>query len=76
MLIFQNLCDSFGTTTLARQMYPKNVYYLLESYNDATKRPYGYLLLDLHQLTLADMRLQKSILPGEKQVVYIMRYLK
>ena len=58
MLIFRNPRDSLGIATLARQMYPKNVGYLLESYNDATKRPYGYLLLDLHQLTPESMRLR------------------
>ena len=73
MLIFRNPRDSLGITTLARQMYPKNVDYLLESYNDATKRPYGYLLLDLHQLTPADMRLRTNILPNERHIVYVMR---
>ena len=66
MLMFRNPRDSLGITTLARQMYPKNVDYLLESYNDATKRPDGYLLLDLHQLTPADMRLRTNILPNER----------
>ena len=76
MLIFRNPGDSLGIATLARtQMYPKNVDYLLdqESYNDATKRPYGYLLLDLHQLTPESMRLRTNIFPGEKQIVYVMR---
>ena len=73
MLIFRNPRDSLGITTLARQMYPKNVDYLLESYNDATKRPYGYLLLDLHQLKPADMRLRTNILPNERHIVYVMR---
>ena len=73
MLIFRNPRDSLGITTLARQMYPNNVDYLLESYNDATKRPYGYLLLDLHQLTPTDMRLRTNILPNERHIVYVMR---
>ena len=73
MLIFRNPRDSLGITTLARQMYPKNVDYFLESYNDATKRPYGYPLLDLHQLTPADMRLRTNILPNERHIVYVMR---
>ena len=34
MLIFRNLRDSLGIATLARQMYPKNVDCLLESYKD------------------------------------------
>ena len=73
MLIFRNPRDSLGIATLARQMYPKNVGYLLESFNDATKRPYGYLLLDLHQLTPEDIRLRTNILPNERQIVYVKR---
>ena len=73
MLIFRNPRDSLGIATLARQMYPKNVGYLLESFNDATKRPYGYLLLDLHQLTPEDLRLRTNILPNERQIVYVKR---
>ena len=73
MIIFRNPRDSLGIATLARQMYPKNADYLLESSNDATKRPYGYLLLDLHQLTPEDIRLRTNILPNERQIVYVKR---
>ena len=61
---FKNCFDDL----VVGQMYPKNVDYLLESYNDATKRPYGYLLLDLHQLTPQDIRLQTNILPNERHI--------
>ena len=73
MIIFRNPRDSLGIATLARQMYPKNSEYLLESFNDATTRPYGYPLLDLHQLTPENMRLRTNILPDEKQIVYVQR---
>lgn len=73
MLIFRNPRDSLGIATLARQMYPKNTEYLLESFSDATAKPYGYLLVDLHQLTPENMRLRTNILPYERQIVYIKR---
>jgi hypothetical protein len=73
MIVFKNPRDSLGISTLARQMYPNNTKYLLESFQDATKKPYGYLLLDLHQLTPENMRLRTNILPGEKQIVYVKR---
>ena len=73
MIVFKNPRDSLGISTLARQMYPNNTKYLLESFQDATKKPYGYLLLDLHQLTTENMRLRTNILPGEKQIVYVKR---
>ena len=71
MIVFNNPRDSLGISTLARQMYPHNTNFLLKSFQDATAKPYGYLLLDLHQLTPDNMRLRTNILPGGKQIVYV-----
>ena len=73
MIVFKNPRDSLGISTLARQMYPHSTNFLLQSFQDATKRPHGYLLLDLQQLTPENMRLRTNILPGEKQIVYVKR---
>ena len=73
MTVFKNPRDSLGIATLARQMYPHNTNFLLKSFQDATAKPYGYLLLDLHQLTPDNMRLRTNILPGRKQIVYVKR---
>ncbi len=37
MIVFKNPRDSLGISTLARQMYPNNTKYLLQSFPDATK---------------------------------------
>ena len=71
MLIFRNPRDSLGVSTLAKQMFPRCTDYLLEAYGDATNKPYGYLLIDCHQLTPDCMRLRTNILPGERQVAYV-----
>ena len=55
MLIFRNPRDSLGITTLAKQMFPKHTDYLLEAFRDATSKPYGYLMIDCHQLTPENM---------------------
>ena len=68
MIVFKHPRDSLGISTLARQMYPHSTNFLVQSFQDATKRPYGYLLFDLHQLTPENMRLRTNILPGEKQI--------
>ena len=73
MIVFKNPRDSLGIATLARQMYPKQANYLLDSFYDATSRPYGYLLMGMHQLTPENMRLRTNILPNERQVVYVKR---
>ncbi len=73
MLIFRNPRDSLGVTTLAKQMFPKHTNYLMEAFHDATNKPYGYLLIDCHQLTLENLRLRTNILPGERQIVFVRR---
>ena len=72
-VIFRNPHDSLGISTLAKQMFPGRTDYLIESFCDATNRPYGYLLIDCHQLTPENMRLRTNILPGERQIVYVKR---
>ena len=50
-VIFRNPRDSLGISTLAKQMFPGRTDYLMESFCDATRKPYGYLVIDCHQLT-------------------------
>ena len=73
MVIFRNPRDLLGICTLAKQLFPKHVNYLMESFRDATSKPYGYLLIDCHQLTPDTVRLRTNILPGEKHIAYVKR---
>ena len=71
LILFKNPRDASQVATLGRQMYPNNSKFLVEAFNDATKRPYGYLLLDLRADTLENYRVRTNIFPGERQYVYI-----
>ena len=71
IMVFQNPRDSLCITTLAKQMFPKRTDYLMEAFRDATSKPYGYLLIDCHQLTPQDIRLKTNMLPGERQYAYV-----
>ena len=68
MIIFRNLCTSLDISRLAKQMFPGRADYLMELFRDAASRPYGYLVIDCHQLTPENMRLRTNILPGEKRI--------
>ena len=70
MLIFKNPRDQQQLQILARQMYPNNSKFLKESFQDATKASFGYLLLDLKQTTPHRNRVQTGILPHEKRIFY------
>ena len=71
LVLFKSPRDSSQITHLAKQMYPGNSRYMLESFQDATIRPYGYLLCDLKPETPADFRLWASIFPGKTQYAYV-----
>ncbi|GFX22135.1 uncharacterized protein TNCV_3054891 [Trichonephila clavipes] len=70
---FKNVTDKQQISCLARQMYPSQSKFLLESYDDATKVPYGYLFIDLKPETNERLRIRTSIFPGDKNIVYVPR---
>ena len=70
LVVFKNVRDKNQFAYLARQVYPENSKSLYESYLDATRRPHGYLLLDLAQDTDDLLRFRTAIFPSEITVVY------
>ena len=73
LVMFKSPRDSSQVTHLAKQMFPGHVKYMQESFQDATSRPYGYLLCDLKPETPSDFRLRTNIFPGETQIAYVKR---
>jgi len=67
IVLFKNPRDSSQFVHLAKKLYPHNSRFEHEAYVDATKRPYGYILLDLR----SDQRLRTNIFPGKCQIVYV-----
>jgi hypothetical protein len=70
-IIFKNPRDSSQIGHLARQVYPTNPKFLTEVYEECTKQPHTYILLDLHQQTPSSYRVRSNILPNEQQYVYV-----
>ena len=71
LVLFKSPRDSSQINHLAKQMFPGHVKYMQESFQDATSRPYGYLLCDLKLETLTDFRLRTNIFPGETEFAYV-----
>ena len=69
MIVFKNPRDFVRNFNFS----PNNTNFLVQSFQNATKKPHGHLLLDLHQRTPENMPLRTNILPGEKQIVYVKR---
>lgn len=70
MVLFKNPRDKLQITTLARQMYPGKTQFFLEAFEDATKSPYGYLLVDLNASMPEDLRLRTGLFPPDWPCVY------
>lgn len=69
LTIFKSPRDVHQVSVLGRQIYPQSKHFM-EAFNDATKNPFTYLLIDLKPETPDDLRLRACIFPGEKQYVY------
>jgi len=71
LVLFKNARDATQISHLASQMYPGKSKYMIESYRDATSKPFTYLLIDLKPDTDDKLRLRSSIFPGEITYVYL-----
>ena len=69
--VFKNLRDRARFSCLSRQMFPQNSAFLNECFQDATKIPHGYLLLDFKQKTPDDLRVRTRIFPKEENFFYV-----
>lgn len=64
LVLFKNPRGKNQILLLARQMFPYKTKYFLESFNDATDAPYGYLLDDFKAKTPDNLRLKTDMLLG------------
>jgi hypothetical protein len=71
VIVFKNPRDSLQIVSFAKQFSPGNNKFVVDSYADATKRPYSYLLFDLHQTTPNILRLRSNIIPSEGEPMKI-----
>ena len=63
IIIFKNPRDKRQIISLGCQIFPTDVKYLEDAYEQATERPHGYLLIDLTQHTKEHQRLATNIYP-------------
>ena len=65
IVLFNSPRDKQQISMLARQVNPGKVQEFMRSYEDATRRPHRYLMLDLKPTTDDQQRLKTNVLPGE-----------
>ena len=65
IVLFKSPRDKQKISMLARQINPGKVQEFMRSYEEATRRPHGYLMLDLKPTTDDQQRLKTNVLPGK-----------
>jgi hypothetical protein len=65
IVLFKSPRDKQQIPMLAGQINPGRVQEFMRSYEDATSRPHGYLMLDLKPTADDQQRFKTNILPGE-----------
>lgn len=70
IILMNNPRDRQQISNMARQMFPNNNKFLVESYNDATQlNNFGYLLLDFNQTTDQLNRVQTGIFKKQQRII-------
>ena len=65
IIMFKNPSDATQIKTIGRQMYPTDSYFLPAVFLHVTKRPHGYIFIDLRQETPENQRIRSNILKHE-----------
>ena len=65
IVAFKNPRDQLAVRHLTQQAFPQDLKEVMGVYRDATERPYGYLLFDLHPNSSDEDRLKSNLLKGE-----------
>lgn len=71
LVIFKNPQDKTQIDFLGRQMYPQDKNFLSMAYEDSTKFPYSYLLIDSNQVTPDEVRVRTNITKDVPMTVYV-----
>ena len=70
LVLMKNARDASQITTLGRQLFPGRSRFLVEAYADATKEPYGYLVVDTSPHADDKYRVRTHVFPQEYPIVY------
>lgn len=71
IILMRNVRDATQIQQLARQIYPQDAKFLIDAYIKSTRRPYGYLVIDLKTDQDDSLRVRTKVFPVDRQVVYV-----
>ena len=71
LVLMRNPSGQLQIRTVGSQLFPKRLNYFLESYNDATKEPFSYILINMHPNSSEAHRSTSKIFPNETREIYL-----
>ncbi len=75
-ILMKNPRDKRQIKYFAMQCFDGQVDYFMESYNDATTPPYGYMVVDMTQTCPDQFRLRTNIIPKNGRYAPVIYYPK
>jgi hypothetical protein len=71
LVLMRNPSAQLHIRTVGSQLFPRRLNYFMESYDDATQKPFSYLLINMHPNAPENLRLTTKIFPGEETTIYL-----
>ena len=71
LVLMRNPSGQLQVRTVGSQLFPRKLNYFVESYNDATREPFTYLVINMHPNVSEDERLLTNVFPGEHSIFYL-----
>ena len=68
LVLFKNPRDMTQIRSLAQQMYPKQTWFLVDAFDDATSKPFTYILIDLRSDTPDEIRVRARMFDKDPTV--------
>ena len=68
LVLFKNPRDMTQIRSLAQQMYPKQSWFLVDAFDDATSKPFTYILIDLRSDTPDEIRVRARMFDKDPTV--------
>lgn len=69
-VLFKSPRDNQQIQYFGRQIFPHNSKFLPDALSQATHKPFGYLIIDLHPQTPDHLRINSGIFPDEIPLIY------
>ena len=69
LILTRSPSSRIKTRTFGTQLFPRNLAFFMNAFDDATSRNWGYLLLDLHPASDPILKVRTNIFPTDREKI-------